>query len=270
MSILEKIAAHKRQEVQANRELYPMKLLEQSLYFQTPVVSLREYLLRPDRVGVIAEFKRRSPSKGDINPTADVEAVSIGYMQAGASALSILTDQQYFGGKKEDLTTARIYNFCPILRKDFIVDRYQIVEARSIGADVVLLIAEILTKAEVADLAGFARQLGLEVLLEIHSEEQLDKWCPDVDVIGVNNRDLHRFEVSVETSHRLFSALPTESIPISESGISDPATVARLAETGYRGFLMGEHFMKTAEPAATCREFIQDVQRLRGVPTPTI
>ena len=264
MTILEEIAAHKRQTVAERRALYPVKLLEQSLYFHTPVVSLRKYLERPDRLGIIAEFKRRSPSKGDINPTADVEATSIGYMQAGASALSVLTDSKYFGGKNADLTVARAFNFCPILRKDFIVDEYQIIEARSIGADVILLIAEILDAGEVKRLAAFAKSLGLEVLLEIHGAEQLDKWTPDVDVIGVNNRNLHDFTVAVDTSGQLYSRLPTESARISESGLSDPATVADLLDVGYQGFLIGEHFMRHAEPAAACRQFIQRVYRLRG------
>ena len=264
MTILEEIAAHKRREVTERRALYPVKLLEQSLYFDTPVVSLRKYLQRSDRLGIIAEFKRRSPSKGPINPTANVEATSIGYMQAGASALSVLTDTHYFGGKNKDLTTARTFNFCPILRKDFIVDEYQLVEARSIGADAVLLIAEILDAAAVKRLAAFAKSLGLEVLLEIHSADQLHKWTPDVDVVGVNNRDLHRFEVRVDTSGALFAQLPAESVRISESGLNDPATVAELLEVGYEGFLIGEHFMRAAEPPAACREFIQQVYRLRG------
>ena len=264
MTILEEIAAHKRREVADRQALYPVKLLEKSLYFNTPVVSLRQYLQRPDRLGIIAEFKRKSPSKGAINPTASVESVSIGYMQAGASALSVLTDPDYFGGKNEDLTTARTFNFCPILRKDFTVDEYQIVEARSIGADAILLIAEILEAVQVKSLARFAKSLGLEVLLEIHSADQLDKWTPDVDVIGVNNRDLHRFEVRVDTSGALFSQLPTESVRISESGLNDPAVVAELLEVGYEGFLIGEHFMRDAEPPAACRQFIQQVYRLRG------
>ena len=169
-NILDQIVAHKREEVAKRKEIYPVKLLEQSIYFNTPTVSLSKYLRRPDKLGIIAEFKRRSPSKGDINPYASVEEVSIGYMQAGASALSVLTDTHFFGGKNEDLTEARKFNYCPILRKDFVIDEYQIIEARSIGADAILLIAACLEKAEIKSLAALAQSLGLEVLIEIHNE----------------------------------------------------------------------------------------------------
>jgi indole-3-glycerol phosphate synthase len=196
MTILEKITNHKRTEVADRKSLYPTKLLEQSIYFNTPSVSLKKYLLRPDKSGIIAEFKRHSPSKGDINPYAKVEEVSIGYMQAGASALSILTDEKFFKGANKDLTAARKFNFCPILRKDFVVDEYQILEAKSIGADAILLIAECLEKEEVARFAKLAKSLGLEVLMEIHSQDQLAKISPDLDVIGVNNRNLKTLSIS--------------------------------------------------------------------------
>src|ERR1041385_4589017 len=165
MDILEKIIAHKRKEVAERKSLYPVKLLEKSIYFSSPCVSLRKYLLRSDKVGVIAEFKRRSPSKGVINRYAPVERTSIGYMQAGASALSVLTDSEFFGGKSEDLSTARKFNYCPILRKDFTIDEYQIVEAKSIGADAILLLANVLDAKKVKAFAKFAKSLGLEVLL---------------------------------------------------------------------------------------------------------
>ncbi len=259
MNILEKIIAHKREEVARRRELYPVKLLEQRIYFETPVVSLRKYLLREDKSGVIAEFKRRSPSAGDINPYASVERVSIGYMQAGASALSVLTDTHFFGGKNEDLTEARRFNFCPILRKDFVIDEYQLVEARSIGADAVLLIAECLEKKQLAQLAKTARSLGLEVLMELHGADQLSKLSPEVGLVGVNNRNLQDFTVDIATSLELADGIPSDFVKVSESGISDPNAIVKLHQAGYQGFLIGEHFMRSPDPARACRTFIQQI-----------
>jgi indole-3-glycerol phosphate synthase len=265
MTILEKIVAHKQKEVAERKELYPAKLLEQSIYFPTPTVSLKKYLLRSDKSGIIAEFKRRSPSKGDINAFASVEKVSIGYMQAGASALSVLTDKHFFGGSNADLTEARKFNFCPILRKEFIIDEYQLIEAKSIGADVILLIAECLEKDQVLQLAKQAKALGLEVLLEIHSEEQLEKLNEFVDVVGVNNRNLKDFSVSIQTSIDLFSKIPDDFLKISESGINDANAIVELKQVGFQGFLIGEYFMKSADPAKTCRELIKKVESLENL-----
>jgi len=262
MDILEKIVAHKKKEVAERKSLFPIELLERSIYYETPIVSLSEYLTRSDKSGIIAEFKRRSPSKGAINSYSKVEEVSIGYMQAGASALSVLTDEHFFGGKNTDLTEARKFNFCPILRKEFIIDEYQIVEAKSIGADAILLIAECLTKKEVGHLARFAKTLGLEVLMEIHGSEQLSKVCPELDVIGVNNRNLKTFKVSIQNSIDLFDLIPSDFVRISESGISDPNSIVELKQVGFQGFLIGERFMKSANPAQACKEFIEDVKRL--------
>jgi indole-3-glycerol phosphate synthase len=255
---LEQIVATKRREVAEARELYPAKLLERSMFFTGPCVSLKEYLARPDYLGVIAEIKRRSPSKGVINQYISVEQLSVGYMQAGASALSILTDTTFFGGKAEDLTTARRYNFCPILRKDFIIDGYQVLEAKSLGADVVLLIAAALSPDEVRCLGRTARSLGLEVLLEVHTEEELSSHlCDEVDLVGVNNRDLATFTVDIGISERLAPKIPSRFTKIAESGISDPATLRRLRECGYRGFLIGEAFMRASKPDEACRSFIE-------------
>lgn len=265
MTILDKIVAHKKTEVKERKELYPTKLLEQSIYFPTPTVSLKKYLSRPDKLGVIAEFKRKSPSKGDINAFASVEQISIGYMQAGASALSVLTDKSFFGGSNADLTEARKYNFCPILRKEFIIDEYQLVEAKSIGADVILLIAECLSQEEVENLAKEAKKLGLEVLLEIHSEEQLDKVNQYIDVVGVNNRNLKDFTVSIQTSIDLYSKIPNDFVKISESGISNANAIVELRQVGFQGFLIGEYFMKSANPPKTCRELIRKVIELENM-----
>ena len=265
MNILEKIIEHKRKEVIEKKSLVPTKLLENSIYFKTPVVSLKKYVKRDDKSGIIAEFKRRSPSKGAINPHAKVEQVSIGYMQAGASALSVLTDTHFFGGKNEDLIEARKYNFCPILRKEFIIDEYQIIEARSIGADAILLIAECLSTEEFNRLSKFAKGLGLEILMEIHSAKQIEKINEHVDLIGVNNRNLETFEVSIHNSMNLINQLPTGIAKISESGIDTPEDIQQLRSAGFDGFLIGERFMKTANPAKACGEFIRSIQPAKKV-----
>jgi indole-3-glycerol phosphate synthase len=264
-NILAKIVAHKKEEVAKRKERFPVKLLEDSPYFNTPTVSLSTYLQRPDKSGIIAEFKRRSPSKGDINPYASVEEVSIGYMQAGASALSILTDEHFFGGKNEDLTVARKFNFCPILRKDFIISEYQIVEARSIGADAILLIAACLQEKELDRLAAFAKDLGLEVLVEIHGAEELVKLSSHADIVGVNNRNLKTFEVNIGNSISLFDQLPKEMVKISESGLNDPHSVVELKRAGFQGFLIGEYFMRDERPGQRCRSFIQRIERLEAM-----
>ena len=263
-TILDTIIAYKRKEVASRRELVPVKLLETSLYFNSQPLSLRKYLLREDGSGLIAEFKRKSPSKGWINQYAPVERTTLGYMQAGAMALSILTDAEFFGGKNEDLTTARRFNFCPILRKDFVVDEYQIIEARSIGADAVLLIAAVLTPAEIDSLGRLARSLGLEVLLEVHDGEELARSAnaDAVNLIGVNNRNLHDFSLSLDTSMALAEAIPQEFVKISESGISTAQAIGQLREVGYRGFLLGEAFMRHARPEHACAALVQEIAAL--------
>jgi len=272
MNMLDKIIAYKREEVSQKKELYPIRLLEKSIYYSTVPVSLRKYLLREDKSGIIAEFKRRSPSRGDINKHASVERTSIGYMQAGASALSVLTDEHFFNGSNDDLKTARHFNFCPILRKDFVFDEYQIIEAKSIGADVVLLIAAVLAPDELKHLAKFTKeQTGMEVLMEVHAERELQSHLNEyVDVVGVNNRDLDTFEVSIEHSRQLADRIPDEFTRISESGIDRPEAVAELKSYGYRGFLIGEYFMSHGRPERACAEFVEKLgllERQNGVPS---
>jgi indole-3-glycerol phosphate synthase len=263
MNILDQIISHKRKEVAEKKSLVPAKLLEQSIYFEGQVVSMCKYIQRPDKTGIIAEFKRKSPSKGMINAHVAVEPTTIGYMQAGASALSVLTDKEYFGGKNEDLTVARKYNFCPILRKDFIIDEYQIIEAKSIGADCILLIAAALRPDELKSLGAFAKSLGMEVLLEVHDREELDTSINEhLDLIGVNNRSLKTFEVSVATSLELVDAIPDQFVKISESGLSDPATLVQLKKAGYDGFLIGENFMKSARPNQAAYNFMNAYRHL--------
>lgn len=257
MTILDEIVKHKKMEVEERKSLYPVKLLERSIYFDTRPVSLKKYLLRPDKSGIIAEFKRKSPSKGMINEFASVEQVTVGYMQAGASALSVLTDEHFFGGRNKDLTEARKFNYCPILRKDFLIDEYQVVEAKSIGADVILLIAACLSAADALNLAKVAKSLGLEVLMEVHNTDELSKVNPFIDIVGVNNRNLNNFEVRTDTSKQLAEKIPDDFLKISESGIDNPQTIHELRSFGYKGFLIGETFMKTSRPEKACKNFIQ-------------
>lgn len=263
MNILDQIVAHKRKEVEEQKSLFPVKLLEQRIYFQSPTVSLRKYILREDKSGIIAEIKRKSPSKGVINPYVSIERTSIGYMQAGASALSVLTDKQFFGGSHEDLTIARKFNYCPILRKDFILDEYQIIEAKSIGADAILLIAAMLEPEQIQRFTRVAKSLGLEVLLEVHDENEVKQnMNAQVDLIGVNNRDLKTFEVSLDTSKKLASVIPDSVVKVSESGIDTPAAIHVLQQFGYRGFLLGQTFMQHSRPEKACKEFIQELNRI--------
>ncbi len=262
MDILYKIIANKEIEVAEKKSLYPTKLLEKSIYFPSKTVSLKKYLLREDKAGIIAEIKRKSPSKGMINEHVSVERTSISYMQGGASAISVLTDTEFFGGKNEDLSTARKFNYCPILRKDFTIDEYQIVEAKSIGADAILLIAAVLSPKRLKELASFAKSFGLEVLMEVHNLEELTTHLNEhLDVVGVNNRNLKTFEVNIETSIELAKAIPDQFVKISESGINDPETVIKLMKHGFQGFLIGEYFMSHSRPGAACAEFIQKIKK---------
>ena len=264
MSILNKIIAHKKNEIQHAKDFITIKRLETSLFFDGPTVSMVHYLRRPDKSGVIAEIKRQSPSAGIMNDEIDVEKLSISYMQSGASALSILTDKTFFGGRNEDLQIARTYNFCPILRKDFIIDEYQIVEAKSIGADCILLIAACLTPAESRQLAAFAHWLQLEVLLEVHEKEEIDSYINEhIDIIGVNNRDLQSFHTNLEKSMTLYEFLPNELAKISESGISHASDMLALQKCGYDGFLIGGHFMKKSEPAQACKQLIEEFKAIQ-------
>jgi len=262
MNILDKIVAQKHIEIAERSAQTPISALEQSPYFDRQTYSLRESLLNPTRTGIIAEFKRRSPSKGDINISADVATVTKGYADAGASGLSILTDEQFFGGSSTDLMAGREANQIPVLRKDFMVHDYQVFEARAMGADVILLIAECLEADQLRSLAKTAKSLGLEVLMEIHSGDQLAKLCPEVDVVGVNNRNLKNFHVSVQTSIDLFDQIPAEFLKISESGINNPQTIHELKQVGFQGFLIGEYFMSDAQPQLRFAEFVEQIKTL--------
>ncbi len=254
--ILQEIVATKRAEVdRRKRETDLQTLYRQAETPRTTRHSLRE-ALRSSSTGIISEFKRRSPSKGWINRDADVQSVVRAYQQAGATALSILTDTPYFGGTDDDLRAARQACSLPILRKDFTIDEFQLVESRALGADAVLLIAAALTREQCRRFAEIAHQLELEVLLEIHDQSELDYYSEYVDVLGVNNRNLGSFHTDVANSFRLIEQMPQETTPISESGISNPDTVKELRAIGFKGFLIGENFMKTEAPGDSLKSFI--------------
>ena len=259
MTILDKIIAQKRKEVRNGKQQLTAATLENSPLFNRSIFSMRKALEEAKMPGIIAEFKRKSPSKGLINGHAVVEDVTRAYMAAGATGLSVLTDVDFFGGSNENLLRARQANNSPILRKEFIVDEYQLLEARALGADAILLIAECLDKKQVLQLAKFAKDLGLEVLMEIHSGDQLEKLNPYLDMVGVNNRNLKDFSVSINTSLELFDKIPDDFVKISESGLDNARAIATLRDTGFHGFLIGEYFMKQEDPGLACKTLIEDV-----------
>ena len=258
MSILDDIIAFKRQEVNKKKKEIGVEELKNHAFFSREIISLKQSLLDDSRTGIIAEFKRRSPSKGIINNTADVNKVTSAYVNGGASALSILTDEQFFGGSEADLLRARI-NEIPILRKDFIVDEYQLIESRAMGADVILLIAACLSAKEVKQLASFAKTLELEVLLELHDEKELDHVCDEIDLVGINNRNLKTFEVDIERSLAMAEKIPAGKLRIAESGISKIENIKLFREHGFKGFLIGEHFMRQEDPGRAFQEFVSEL-----------
>lgn len=263
MDILDTIIAYKQKEVTERKQTVTVRELEKRELFERKTLSLKHALLLPTASGIIAEFKRKSPSKGVINATASSDKTTVSYVQAGASALSVLTDQHFFGGSDEDFLAARRINSqTPMLRKDFVIDEYQLIEAKSIGADVILLIASVLDTVEVKQLTTMAHSLGLEVLLEVHNEEELAlNLNADVDLIGVNNRNLKTFDVSTDVSKRLYPQIPRHVAKVSESGIDRMDTILELKKIGFEGFLMGQKFMEQHDPGLACKNFIH---ALRG------
>lgn len=260
MNILDRIVIRKKEEVAVAKTLVSVEQIKAGRHFNRTTYSFKDFLLAEDRTGIIAEFKRRSPSKGLINGDAVVKDVTSGYAAAGASALSVLTDVDFFGGSPHDLLEAREANQIPILRKDFMIDDYQLLEAKAWGADIILLIAAILTPQEVKHLAGFAKDLGLNVLLEVHNQEELERSiCGDLDAIGVNNRNLADFTVNIQTSFDLVKQIPDQFMKISESAISNTSTIKDLQKAGFNGFLIGENFMKTADPSLSMRGFVSEL-----------
>lgn len=260
MNILDKIVADKLKEVDLKKSLIPISQLEGSILFNRKTVSLAS-ALRNSSTGIIAEYKRRSPSKSTINQNANVGQVAKGYQKAGVCGMSVLTDIKYFGGSLEDLLLARASATLPLLRKEFIIDEYQILEAKAHGADVILLIAAILSKEEIRQFSEFAKSLGLDVLLEVHNEDELHKSVmPSLDMLGVNNRNLKTFEVDLNTSRDLSILIPDDFVKVSESGISSPVVIHDLKTFGYQGFLIGENFMSTNNPGKSAKEFIEQLK----------
>lgn len=254
MNILEQIVAHKRKEVEQRKKEVDVKALEKERFFSRKTFSLKQFIADPNKTGIIAEYKRKSPSKGIINDRDSVESVTRMYAGYGASGLSVLTDYNFFGGSLDDLVAARD-NQAPLLRKDFMIDEYQIIEAKSFGADVILLIAACLSPKEVKQLAIAAKKLELEVLLELHDESELEHICSEVDLVGVNNRNLKNFEVDLEHSVRMAEKIGSAFPKIAESGINDVKNIRYLEQHGFNGFLIGEYFMKQQDPGKAFKEF---------------
>ena len=260
MDILEKIVRDKRVEVKLRKQLIPVTQLEQSILFERKTNSLAQNL-KQSNTGIIAEHKRRSPSKSVINNNLNVQDIAKGYENAGVCGMSVLTDGKYFGGSLDDLLTARASCNLPLLRKEFIIDDYQILEAKAHGADVILLIAAILTREEIKQFSELAKSLHLDVLLEVHNEDELHKSImPSIDMLGVNNRNLKTFEVSLETSKQLSNLIPNDFVKVSESGISSVEAIKELQPYGYKGFLIGENFMKTDDPGINAMQFIKTLE----------
>lgn len=261
MTILDEINENKRREVAQAKEKISIDDLKKSPYFNRKTNSIKASLKAPGASGIIAEFKTKSPSKGIINDHSEVAEVTSAYTAAGVSAISVLTDLNYFGGSFEDLAKARMANpNTPILRKDFMIDSYQVYEAKAHGADLILLIAASLTKEDMLKMTELAKELSLEVLVEVHTEDEIEMLNSMIDLVGVNNRNLKTFEVDIDTSVRLGKLLPESMIRISESGLSAVENIHYLRKHGFEGFLMGENFMKTENPGKACADFIKQLK----------
>ncbi|MEM6396290.1 MAG: indole-3-glycerol phosphate synthase TrpC [Bacteroidota bacterium] len=261
-NILDEIMTHKRSEVKRRINDRPMSSLNDSPYYDRTRRSLRSSIENSDHFGIIAEFKRRSPSQKDINLAAEPKSITKSYSQAGAAGISVLTDEHYFGAKSEDFEMVRQAVDIPLLRKDFVWHEYQIFEARSMGADAVLLIAAVLDPKQLKELAIAAHENGLEVLCELHSADELGHINQAVDIVGVNNRALKNFTEDIGHSRRLIDQIPEGHLPISESSIHDPLQVLDLRRVGYRGYLIGTHFMSKTDPGKACRDFITSLHQL--------
>ncbi|MFA6059219.1 MAG: indole-3-glycerol phosphate synthase TrpC [Taibaiella sp.] len=261
MNILEQIIRHKRRELQLKKRAQPIERIMNSPLMERSVNSFTDSIRDKRKPGIIAEFKRKSPSEGIINVEVDVTEVTSGYTTYGASALSVLTEGGGFGGSSYDLDLARNNKDIPLLRKDFIIDEYQVAESKAIGADVILLIAAVLKPKEVQQLARFAHSLGLQVILEIHTQEELDRFCPGIDAVGVNNRNLKAFTTNIQQSINLYPHLPAEAVKLSESGIKTPADARLLLQAGFDGLLIGSLFMRESAPHLAFADFIKSLKR---------
>jgi indole-3-glycerol phosphate synthase len=260
-SILQEIASYKREEIKIQQREWPISVLERKSAFSNATFSLKNKLLKQRSPQVIAEFKRRSPSKGFFKREYDLKKILSNYQDSGAVAISILTDTNFFSGSLDDLTLARRSVALPLLRKDFVVDDYQIYQAKAFGADMILLIAAILSKEEIIKFSKIAKSLALEVLLEIHSRQELEQsLTSEVDFVGVNSRNLNDFSLDLELFYKLGELIPKDFIKIAESGIDSPQLIKTLSGAGYSAFLIGEHFMRQEDSGEACKKFIASIK----------
>lgn len=264
MSILEQIVARKVREVEERKALYPYSELEKRIFFHRQTRSLKASLNEENSSGIIAEFKRKSPSGGIINENAISSEICLKYIKAGAAAVSVLTDSEFFGGSLDDLTEVRESITCPVLRKDFIIDEYQIVEARSAGADAVLLITELHSAERLEQLHAFALTLDLEVLVEVHHEENIPRIPGNAQLIGINSRNLSTLNVNIDHISHLIGLLPVSIKKVAESGIRSPSDCLNLIKAGFDAFLIGEYFMNSTDPGKTCENFINALRKIKA------
>jgi len=260
MNILDKIVAERKKTLSQLKQVIPVGAWEMLPLFDKECLSLSKNLLDDNLTGIIAEFKRASPSKGVINDRSDIDDVVTGYQFHGAAGISILTEPVFFQGSNDDLLEAAGYLETPLLRKDFIIDEYQLYESKALGADVILLIAAILHPKEVKKLATIATGLGMEVLLELHDENELDHICDDATIIGINNRNLKTFQVDIERSLRMAEQIPSGKLMVAESGIDSIENILLFRNHGFKGFLIGEHFMKQPDPTIAFAEFVKQLK----------
>ena len=259
MSILDRIVAAKRQEVQREMQETPLRRVIELATTAPPPRDFGKAIRREGQINIIAEVKRASPTRGALQPGADVEALARAYANGGAVAISVLTERRFFLGAPQDLAAAKQAAAAPVLRKDFLIDEWQVYESRALGADAILLIARLLSDWDLARLLGLARSLHMDALVEVHTEDEIGRAAgAGADIIGVNNRDLSTLEVSLETSIRMADRLPAGVVRVSESGIETHADVARLRAAGYGAFLVGGRLMREADPARALRSLLGD------------
>ena len=261
MDILDTIIAYKKKEIEAKKMVFPVTRLEDTVFFKKSMPSFYEALAKPGP-SIIGEFKRKSPSKGVININSEVEDVAKGYEEAGIAAMSILTDMEFFGGEEQDLQNVAGFTSLALLRKDFIVDEYQVIESKSIGASAILLIASVLSRKEVKNFTDLALNLGMDVLFEIHDDKDLSKTYHRIRIVGVNNRNLKTLEVNMDHSSELFAQLPENSLKVAESGFKAHKDVKKLFDSGYDAFLIGENFMRSKNPGKAAAKFIEDLREI--------
>lgn len=261
--ILDEIVEAKKKEVEHIKTYADLHWYKNfAVDFDRKCISLKDILQQESSTGIIAEFKRRSPSKGWFTAEdSSAPAVVMCYEKYGAAGVSILTDNKFFGGQLPDLSVCRGVTELPILRKDFIIDEIQLLEAKAYGADVILLIAAILSPKRTEDLAREAKKYGLEVLLELHTENELDHICTEIDMVGINNRNLQTFEVEINNSIRLSKQLPHSMVKIAESGIDEIETIKQFKDAGFKGFLIGEKFMREPDPGIAFEQFVEKLKK---------